>query len=246
MSLIDTIKTGREENPARIIVYGTNGVGKSTFAAGAKKPVFIQTEDGLGRIDCAKFPLCKSFEDVKAQLVAVRDEAHDFSSLVIDTLDWCETLIWHDVIQRGGRKKISDFPYGQGYDAALVEWQGVTRTLDEIWNKRRMNIVLLAHSKVEKMNDPENGEYDRWSPRLYKTANAHLCEWADAILFATTRVVVDSASGKARPIGEGGGERYIRTVGTPAVVAKNRFDLPEEIGLSWASFTAGIGKNPHT
>ena len=87
MGLLETIQTGRENKPPRIMVYGQEGVGKSTFGASAPGAIFIQTEDGLGEIDCRKFPLARNFGDVVAALTALRDEDHNFRTVVIDSLD---------------------------------------------------------------------------------------------------------------------------------------------------------------
>ena len=61
MSELEKIHTGKK--PPRIMLYGTEGIGKSTFAAQAPSPIFLPTEDGLGEIDCASFPLCKKYTD---------------------------------------------------------------------------------------------------------------------------------------------------------------------------------------
>ena len=179
-----------------------------------------------------------------AQLAAVRDEKHDFRTVVLDTADWLERLIHDKVCERFGASNIekADGGYGRGYVHALGDWRKVLALLDEIRARRRMVVLVLAHCKVERFEDPENQSYDRYSPRLQKLANALLCEWADAVLFATQRMRVDSATGKAAPIGAGGGQRVLRCVGGPACVAKNRFDLPAEIDLSWQSFVDGLGK----
>jgi len=106
-----------------------------------------------------------------------------------------------------------------------------------------MIIILIAHSKVEKFEDPETSAYDRYMPRLHKHANALLSEWVDAILFASKKFRVQKESsgfnaerGVASPIGADGGERFMRTVGSPACIAKNRFSLPSELPLSWQAF----------
>lgn len=85
MSLLQQVRTGKEAQPPRIMIYGSEGIGKSTFAASAPKPIFIQTEDGLGEIDCAKFPLVGSFDEMMNQLAAIRDEEHEYQTLVIDS-----------------------------------------------------------------------------------------------------------------------------------------------------------------
>ena len=158
MSLLQQVKTGKEAQPPRIMIYGSEGVGKSTFAASAPKPIFIQTEDGLGEIDCAKFPLVGSFDEMMAQLAAVRDEEHEYQTLVIDSLDWMERVIWDRVCADYGVKCIekADGGYGKGYTHALTYWRQVVKILNEIRAKRTMAIILVAHAKEERFEDPDS------------------------------------------------------------------------------------------
>lgn len=242
MSLLSTVTTGCENRPPRIIIYGSEGIGKSTFASHTPNPIFIQTEDGLSSINAAKFPLATSFEQVIDQLKAVLNDEHNFNSLVIDSLDWLEHLIWDKVCEEFGVRNIdkADGGFGRGYMQALTHWREITALLDEIRAKRNMVICLVAHAKVERFEDPENASYDRYAPRLHKYANSLMCEWVDAILFATRRIRVDKEAGKASAIGSNGGERVLRTAGSPACIAKNRYSLPEEIPLSWQAFVESI------
>ncbi|WP_437226526.1 AAA family ATPase [Planctomicrobium sp. SH661] len=78
MSLLKKIQRGKQPLPPRLILYGTEGIGKSTFASEAPSPVFIQTEDGLAEIDCDKFPLATRLEDVQAALQELISEQHDY------------------------------------------------------------------------------------------------------------------------------------------------------------------------
>ena len=238
MSLMQSISTGKEQRIPRLMIYGAEGVGKSSFAALAPSPIFIQTEDGLGEIDTSRFPLCKTFDEVIQQLQAVRDEEHNFQTLVIDSLDWLERLIWDRVCCDYGVKSIekADGGYGRGYVLALTYWRQIISHLNDIRNRRGMCVILISHASVERFEDPEHAAYDRYTPRLHKKANSLICEWVDAVLFATRRMRVDSTTGKAAPVGADGGERIIRTNGSPACIAKNRYGLPAEIPLSWPAF----------
>ena len=241
MGMLDTIQSGRENRPPRIMIYGSEGVGKSTFAASAPNPVFIQTEDGLGELDCRKFPLAHSLSEVLAQLTALRDEQHDFQTVVIDSADWLERLIFDEVCREYGVRNIekADGGYGKGYTHALTHWRKVVNLLQELRDKRGMMVILVAHAKVERFEDPENAAYDRYTPRLNKHAASLIAEWVDAVLFANKKFrVTKDASDRAiaAPIGADGGERIIRTVGSPACIAKNRYGLPGEIALSWTAF----------
>ena len=248
MGMLENIQTGRENKPPRIMVYGQEGVGKSTFGASAPAPVFIQTEDGLGEIDCCKFPLAQNVGDVIAALTALRDENHNFRTVVVDSLDWLERLIFDEVCKEFGVRSIekADGGYGKGYVDALVHWRKVIALLDDLRNKRGMMVILLAHAKVERFEDPENAAYDRYSPRLHKHAASLISEWVDGVLFATKRMRV-SKDGDSRaiaaPIGADGGERILRTNGSPACIAKNRFSLPNEIPLRWDAFIQAYGNS---
>ena len=242
MNPLETITTGQTQMPPRIMIYGPEGVGKSTFAASAPKPIFVQTEDGLSAISTSKFPLCERYEDVVAQLTALRDGEHEFATVCVDSLDWLERLIWDRVCADYGVKSIekADGGYGKGYVHAISYWREIVKLLNQIRAARAMAVILVAHAKVERFEDPEHPAYDRYQPRLHKTANSLVCEWADAVLFASRRMRVDSTTGKAAPVGADGGERILRTNGSPACNAKNRYSLPSEMALSWQAFMDGM------
>lgn len=249
MTLLERIHTGRRHSPPRLMVYGGEGVGKSTTAAQAPNPIFIQTEDGLDQIDCASFPLATTFGEVKESLAALINGEHDFESVVIDSVDWLERLIWDDLCRQYGVSSIEkvDGGYARGYTHALTHWRSVLHDLNTLRNRRGMCVILLAHAKVEKFEDPEHAAYDRYSPRLHKHATALITEWCDCVLFATRKVITktqDGGFGRERTIaaglGKDGGERVLRTVGSPACVAKNRYSLPAELPLSWASLMQAL------
>lgn len=245
MSSMQKINRGVRRLPPRLLVYGIEGVGKSSTASEAPKPVFIPTEDGLGQIDCHSFELATSFDDVISAMSALATEEHDYQTVVIDTLDWLERLIWAKVCKDRGVKNIEDIGYQKGYVFALDCWRQIIDGLDHLRNERGMCVILLAHAKVEKFEDPESPAYDRYSPRLHKHANAMITEWVDAVLFATMKVhttIEDAGFGQKRTIAaKGAADRVLRCVGSPACVAKNRYGLPAELPLSWSELMQAMG-----
>ncbi len=213
----------------------------STFGAMADDPIFIPTEDGLGGIDCARFPLAGDYGDVINALSALYSEQHDFRTVVIDSLDWLERLIWARVCRDRGVETIEDIGYGKGYIFALTHWREVIAGLDALRNERGMAVILLAHAQIEKFANPETDTYDRYSPRLHKQASALVQEWCDEVLFATYAIhtkTTDEGFGRKRVQGVGTGERIIRTTERPAHVAKNRLNLPDEIPLDYRVYVA--------
>lgn len=229
----------RTPKPPRIIIYGPHGLGKSTFGSLAPKPVFIQTEDGLDAIDAAAFPLAKSFDDVLQYLGELADNDHDFKTLVIDSIDWLETLIWKKLLEERpmdekGRKvkAIDDYGYGKGYGYAMDYWNMYINAINFLRQERDMMIIQTAHSHIRKFENPETDAYDRYEIKLHKTAAAKLQEHSDVVLFANYFVGIkneDKGFGGERKRAIGSGDRLLYTEERPSFLAKNRYGLPQEI-----------------
>ena len=252
MTLLEKIHRGRRQNPPRLLIYGTEGIGKSTTAAGAPNPIFLPTEDGLDQIDCASFPLATQLSDVEEALRVLNHERHAYETVVIDSADWLERLVWDALCEQYGVSGIEkvDGGYARGYTHALTHWRRILASLDTLRSRLGMCVILLAHAKVEKFEDPESSAYDRYSPRLHRHVTALLTEWADAVLFATRKLVTkteDAGFGRGRTVASGlgrdGGDRVLRTVGSPACVAKNRYGMPPEIPLEWRSLMDAISQS---
>ena len=257
--VMSRIKKGVDLGPPRILLVGTEGIGKSKWAASAPSPIFISTEGGIEHIDCEKFtwpdPTSKggirdkanTYAEVVECLKALSTEPHEYQTVVIDSVDWLERMIWDNVCKRSGVSNIEKVEkgYGKGYTFALDEWREVVDLLARCRN-RGMAVILISHAKVQKFEDPENPAYDQYVPRLHKYAQSLLSEWCDAVLFASYKRAVRMVEGKSDdrpigvPVGPNGGERVIRTVDSPAAKAKNRYELPPEIPLSWSHFAAGL------
>jgi hypothetical protein len=247
-TLLKQIQRGRTQLPRRVMLYGVHGIGKSTFGAMAERPIFIQTEDGLANIECDRFPLATRFGHVLSALSELYTGEHDYRTVVIDSLDWLERLIETEVCEKEDVPNIEKIGYAKGYKFMLDPWREVLAGLDALRNDRGMTVVLIAHAKIEKFDNPETEPYDRYSPRLHKLASALIQEWCDEVLFATYKVhtrKIDEAFNKAKHQGIGTGERIVRTTERPAHVAKNRLGLPEEFPLDYRLYAAFVrGENP--
>ena len=236
MKLLEQIHRGKKPAPRRVMLYGIQGIGKSTFGARSPDAIFIQTEDGLGQIDCAKFPLAESFDSVMAAVSELYREEHSFQTVVVDSLDWLEKLIHQEVCEKRGVKNIEDIGYGKGYVFALDYWKQFLDGLSALRNERGMTVILVAHAKIEKFENPSTDSYDRYVPQLHKHASALVQEWCDEVLFATYKVftkLVDEGFNRKKAKGIGAGERILYTTERPSHVAKSRLNLPDEMPLDW-------------
>ena len=226
MNLNELVKTTRTIKPPRIVLHGIHGIGKSTWASTAPAPIFLQTEDGLTSIDVAHFPLAKTMQQAFDYLDMLIDQKHEHKTLIIDTIDWFERLIWKTVCDANKVVSIEQIGYGKGYQFAITHWDSLFEKLDKLRDKG-MVVVLLAHNEVKTFSPPDGDPFDRYQIKLHKAAAGKIEEWADVVLFAGFRTLVNVQTGKVI----NNAERVIHTTNRPAWKAKTRYDLPEELPL---------------
>lgn len=246
---LSTIRRGVRVKAPKIVVYGVGGIGKTTFAAGAPDPIFLFTEEGQGLLDVPRFeprendPVIRSWPELIECVQSLYNEPHDYQTVVIDTLDFAEPLLWQHTARRHAKDDVESFGYGKGYVYALDEARILFDWLDVLRNDRNMAVVILCHNQTKKFEAPDAETYDRYQLRLQDRLAAHVHYWADALLFAAykTHVVKDKESfGNERRRAVGVGERVLYTEERPAYWAKNRYGLPPEIPLNWHAFQSGI------
>ncbi len=232
---------GRQQLPIRVLLYGPEGIGKSTFGANAPRPIFLGAEDGTASLDVVRFPRPESLEDVHDAIALLRTpDGESFDTLVIDTLDWLEPLIWDFVVKRDGEKSIESYGYGKGYIAAIDEWRKLLRALDGV--AKRMHIILLAHSMIRPFKNPTGEDFDRYELKLHQKASGLVKEWTDAVLFAQYETYAKKDEKTKRVRGIDTGARLVFTERRAAYDAKNRYSLPESLPLSWSDFAAAVAQ----
>lgn len=240
---LSAVTRGRIERPTRVLLFGVEGIGKSTFAANAPNPIFIAAEDGTAQLDVARFPEPKTWADVYAAIDVLLTEEHDYKTVVVDTLDWLEPLCWAQVVSRANSpkvKSVEDLGFGKGYVAALEEWRVLLARFEQLRIKRNMNVIFLAHSWVKTFKNPEDEDFDRYELKLHAKAGGLLKEWADAVLFARYETFSNTDEKTKRTRGVSTGARVVHTQRTAAWDAKNRYDLPPILPLSWEAYADAV------
>lgn len=240
---LDDITVADADKPPIITIYGGHGVGKTTFGASAPSPIFLKTEDGLGKIRARAFPLVKSYTDMLKAIGTLYNGGHTLQTLVVDSLDHLEPLVWKHTSEINGWPNIEHEKYGKGYAAALDVWRELFAGFADLRDDRGMTIVLIAHCKIKRFESPETEAYDRYMPKLNEGASALVQELCDCVLFASEKVMTvstDKGFGKKATRGVGGEERVLYTAKRPAFLAKNRYDMPPELPLSWEAVASFI------
>lgn len=222
------IRRGKVPRPQKAVVYGPEGVGKSTLAGRLPEPVFLDTEGGTHHLDVVRFASAATWEEITTAIAQLASAPHDFRTLVIDTADWLEKRLTEHLCRKANKESIEDFGYGKGWVLLAEEFARFLASLDALL-ARGMHVVFLAHATVRKFEAPDQaGSYDRFELKLSKQVAPLLKEWADVVLFATyvTRTV-EKDGGKLR--GVGGKERVLFANHTAAFDAKNRHGLPDKL-----------------
>lgn len=234
---------GTERRPRRVLLYGTDGIGKSTWAAQAPGAIALQTEDGLADIGIDRSPVLRDLGSFNGWVSDLLNQEHDYRTVIVDSLDWLERLIHDQVATEAGKSHIEDIGYGKGYLQALKHWDFILRALDHLRVHRGMAVILLAHARITKFASPDSDSYDRYGPDLHKAASPMLQEWADEVLFATYRVDVikqDEGFNRERTRAVGVGERIVHTTEGPTHLAKRRIKMPDVLPLDFNEYAKHV------
>lgn len=244
MTLAD-VRSGVISAPQRLLVYGTEGSGKSTFAAGAPKAIFLGAEGGTLYLDVARLPEPRTWQDVLDGLALVEHDAHVYETLVVDPLNWLEALCWHAVTGGKGAIDQKPFDYGRGYTAALNLWRVMLATVERIWTTRKMHILFLAHAEVKRFENPMGEAWNHYVPNMNEKASSLFKRWVDHVLFLQVEAVARKNDEDKRIIGRGTGSRIAHACPSAAFDAKGR-NLPPELVLpavgGWDVFFEAVKK----
>lgn len=230
------IITGIMPKATKAVLYGPEGIGKTTFASKAPMPLFIDTEGSTTRLNVRRLPAPGSFSMILEQVKFVLNDPTVCQTLVVDTADWAQRMCTDAVCARYQKSGIEDFGYGKGYSYVFEEFGRLLNLLDQVID-RGINVIVTAHAATRKFEQPdEMGAYDRWELKLINSQKCSVAnmlkEWADMVLFANYEtIVVKNEDKKAKAQG---GRRVMYTTHHPCWDAKNRFDLPEKLPFDYA------------
>lgn len=229
------IISGKIIKPQKVVIYGPEGIGKSTFAAQFPKPLFIDTEGSTSHLEVDRLPRPTSWQMLKQYIKDLKGDTMGYHTLVIDTADWAERLCEEAICQSNGKIGIEDFGYGKGYTYVKEEFGRLLDSLSDLIDAG-MNIVLTAHSIIRKFELPEEtGAYDRYELKLGQKAGNQCAalakEWADMVLFVNYKEIVITTKDNKKKVS--GGKRVMYTAHNPCWDAKNRHGLAEELPFDY-------------
>lgn len=234
---------GIRHPPARIVVYGPSGVGKSTFACGAPGVLALDYEQGLDEVGPARVEGASTWDASMALIKEACSGPGEHKTVVVDTIDRLEDQATEHVCKVGVKGKampdLGAFGYGDGYEALCAKWREMLFVLEGARSKGR-EVILVAHVQSKTQDDPMLGNYSKWIAALTKRCWGATHRWADAVLFAQyEQGLVESRLVLT-------GQRILRTVAGSGYDAKNRWGLPAVLPLSWSAFESARASTART
>ncbi len=231
--MVFNITSGPTATAQKVVLYGVEGIGKSTFASQFPNPVFIDTEGSTSNMNVQRLDNPNSWQMLIDEVNYVK-QTKICSTLIIDTADWAETLANQHIIARNGITSIEDLGYGKGYTMVKEEFGKLLNLLSELTDDG-INVVVTAHAELKKKEEPDQmGAYDRYQLKLSRQCAPLLKEWSDMVLFANyeTTIITDSKTKSKKATG---GQRVMFTTHHPAWDAKNRHGLPEKLPFDFSA-----------
>jgi len=244
---------GKVHRAQKAVLYGPEGIGKTSMASKFPEPLFCDTEGGSTHMDVARTPAPTSWNMLLAIVKEVAATPGLCKTFVLDTADWAERLCIEHVCNAHDKKGVEDFGYGKGYVFVYEEFGKLLNLLNDVID-RGIHVVITAHAQLRKFEQPDElGSYDRYELKLSKKTGAQVAdmlkEWCDMLLFLNYKTIVVNVDGNGAVKGKNkaqGGQRVMYTTHTPSWDAKNRHGLPEELLMDYGAIAAHFGSVPQT
>jgi AAA domain len=239
MSKLSQVTKGKIAKPYTILIYGPEKVGKSTFAAGAPNPIFIGPEKGTSELDVSRYPESLIWHDLIESIDDLIKSEHDYKTLVVDSLDWCEPMLFRDIIKADAKAKNIETAlggYGKGYVEATRRFvEEFFAKIDILQSVKKMHVIFIAHAEITNFSDPYlQTSYSKYDLKLHKRTASKFKEYVDAVLFAQYESFAKENDEGVKT--HSTGERVLYTEHQPTFNAGNRYGLPHVIKMDFKEF----------
>lgn len=234
-------------------IFGDPGVGKTTFAASCwPNPLIIPIEWGLRStpwVSTTGQPKRTEevFDAVEGFGIGVKEGTLDFKTLVFDSMSKFDAMLAAELCEKAKVDSLSKYGggYGAGPDALKGKHQMLREYVERLLN-RGIHIVVISHIESRAIKPPTGDAYDQWTLQMTKGGREQWINQTDAVIHLKMPMVVHKVPGESRKVAsDTGSHRLIDMTPSAATVAKNRFNVEEEIVFKLNMDSDGkVSENP--
>lgn len=251
MSRLSMVSKGKKAGPRKFCFYGPEGVGKTTLATRAPSPIIFDLEKGSSELDVTRYVFDdtgstspETLTDFISGVDDLIENEHDFKTLIIDSLDWLEELVWKHCIKRDNKKDIEAYGFHKGYGVSLDELRKLLKKFEILQSRRGMHVILIGHTHVKAFHNPSDEDYDRYWLNTHKDFAGKIKQWVDVLGFCCFEGGGGSIDKGSRAKGWSTGRRLLKLEFDAAFDAKSRIPMPKEVELDiddpWGPFAEAL------
>lgn len=250
-----------KRRPWAIVLYSPPGVGKTTLAGLIPNVGFVIDPKEMGIQDLKEYGIVP--QDIPVEIVdrwkgssgglltlmaSLTTKYPEVTTWAFDALTGMEALCFQHHCNEnynGDWSKQGFYSYFQGpKSAAKTDWPEFLDACDGLRHSGK-NIMLLAHSHTKNQPNPSGSDYMAHIPYLDGDIWARTHGWAQAVFFMNFHMEVHKDGLKSKVKFGSQPQRRLFPNWTPAALAKNRYNLPDEpidLGQSPAEGFANLAR----
>jgi len=240
----EEVEIGQSKSmPSKLVIYGVPKIGKSRLAAQFPDPFFLDVEGGLSYLDrkVRATPRLTDYDSLIAWLKHIRTSDFKCGTLVIDSIDWVESLAQAKLCNLHRAKSINDtdckaFAFNKGVEMAARDAISVIKWLDAIYLAKGIPSILIGHSEIRSIDIPNQDPFSRHQLKMSKGLAAKVTEWADAVLFCDYAFSVSNEGKTSEP------RPVVRAGNSASYVGGGRMLISKDLPLKYEAIKEEMTK----
>lgn len=231
-----------------VVVAGPPKYGKTTFAAGADRPVFILTDRGGLKSAPKSIPRVSpdSWEGVLRALTALRDKPHSYGTVVLDTIFKAEAMLVKHLITKDGKDSLRKV--GGGWGAGTEQLEGEINKVVDIFftlNERGIHTIAISQVETKTEKDATVDDYEKTALALSKKTAKIWAAAADVNMYVqpeieeVERIEGPNVATADRVKVKFTGKALCHVRPATGIEAGNRLFLDSPMTYSWAALKIG-------